>query len=135
MSARPCLVSLVVLACLIAGVIWLIRAPTVNRSFGRKLHATGQARMLRFALGDYERKCGTLSSKPAPESSGTIYATGPRQNVKFRDLRPDAVSPAGEYLDPWRHPFVFRVSGDDYLVLSAGPDGRLGTADDISSDD
>ncbi len=38
-------------------------------------------------------------------------------------------------LDPWGHPYVYeypgRVNANGYDVRSAGPDGQIGTADDI----
>ncbi len=36
--------------------------------------------------------------------------------------------------DPWKHPYIYRVPGNGgkaYDLLSAGPDGSEGTADDI----
>ncbi len=33
--------------------------------------------------------------------------------------------------DPWQHPFVINCDGENISVVSAGPDGRPGTADDI----
>lgn len=38
--------------------------------------------------------------------------------------------------DPWGNPFVFKQPGEngrDYDIISAGPDGQLGTSDDINS--
>jgi general secretion pathway protein G len=38
-------------------------------------------------------------------------------------------------LDPWGHPYVYeypgRINANGYDIVSAGPDGQLGTADDI----
>jgi general secretion pathway protein G len=38
-------------------------------------------------------------------------------------------------LDPWQHPYVYQYPGklnpSGYDIISAGPDGQLGTADDI----
>jgi len=38
-------------------------------------------------------------------------------------------------LDPWQHPYVYeypgRVNTSGYDIVSAGPDGQMGTADDI----
>jgi general secretion pathway protein G len=38
-------------------------------------------------------------------------------------------------MDPWDHPYIYRcpsnTPGDDFDVLSSGPDGQEGTADDI----
>jgi hypothetical protein len=35
--------------------------------------------------------------------------------------------------DPWSQPYVMRCSANAFEVLSAGPDRRLGTADDLTS--
>ena len=53
----------------------------------------------------------------------------------------DAVGPATSWpylklpVDPWGHPYIYHcppiVSRADYDLLSAGPDGKEGTADDI----
>ena len=90
--------------------------------------------MLQVALLIYQKKHGELPFTPNPGSSAPVYASGPQQNVYFTDLTPDVVSPAGEFLDPWKHPFTFRLVGDRIVVSSAGPDGRPENADDISSE-
>jgi len=33
--------------------------------------------------------------------------------------------------DPWGHLYVYETTGDGFVLYSAGPDGRAGTADDI----
>lgn len=38
-----------------------------------------------------------------------------------------------EPLDPWGTKFNYTREGDEYKVISAGPDGQLGTADDITN--
>jgi general secretion pathway protein G len=38
--------------------------------------------------------------------------------------------------DPWGHPYIYKSPGSDgrdYEVVSAGPDGQVGTQDDIQS--
>jgi general secretion pathway protein G len=54
---------------------------------------------------------------------------------------PDVTGWRGPYLksdiplDPWGHPYVYefpgRTNANGYDITSAGPDGQLGTADDI----
>jgi general secretion pathway protein G len=38
-------------------------------------------------------------------------------------------------LDPWQHPYVYQYPGklnpSGYDIISAGPDGQIGTADDL----
>lgn len=55
----------------------------------------------------------------------------------------DGGGPSGPYLqkkddlvDPWDHEYILRVPGEenfDFDVVSAGPDGELGTADDVTN--
>lgn len=70
----------------------------------------------------------------------------PRGNEGLQQL---VVAPAdvtgwrGPYLmsdipmDPWQHPYVYeypgRVNATGYDIISMGPDGQLGTADDIAN--
>jgi hypothetical protein len=35
--------------------------------------------------------------------------------------------------DPWGHDYVYSVDGNKYTIFSAGPDGKPGTADDVTS--
>lgn len=37
--------------------------------------------------------------------------------------------------DPWRHPYQIRRTGPGVSIISGGPDGRIGTADDLAVDD
>lgn len=116
--------------------LWLLlRAPTVDKSVDRKQDAIASAFGARIALQLYQRQHKVLQFLPPPGSNAAVYVSGPRQNVELSPLRPEQVSSAGELLDPWKHPFVFQVVGNSFTVLSSGPDGRLATADDISSED
>ncbi len=36
-------------------------------------------------------------------------------------------------VDAWGTPFTFRREGNTYRIVSAGPDGQMGTGDDITS--
>jgi general secretion pathway protein G len=39
-------------------------------------------------------------------------------------------------MDPWQHPYIYKYPSDhgqDFDIISAGPDGQVGTADDIES--
>ena len=132
MRTLGCLTILLICA---AFFVWLARQPTVNRDLGIRLQATADARMLRSALLVYRSQYRSLPALPAAGSTAPVYASGPRQNVDLGGHWREKRSAAGEFLDPWKHPFVFRVTGDSFTVLSGGPDGRLATADDISSDD
>jgi hypothetical protein len=50
----------------------------------------------------------------------------------FDDLRrAGTLDPSQPLTDAWNRPFAIECNGDDIFVLSAGPDGKLGTPDDI----
>ncbi len=39
------------------------------------------------------------------------------------------------FRDPWNHPYQIRRTGPGVSVISSGPDGRMGTPDDLAVDD
>lgn len=48
--------------------------------------------------------------------------------IKKREL--SSTSPR---VDPWGHPYAILCGADETVTVSAGPDGQLGTADDLVS--
>ena len=45
---------------------------------------------------------------------------------------PPSLNAKGELIDPWGTPYFFhQLSGDEMVIISAGPDKIMGTADDI----
>lgn len=120
-----------VISLLIVVAVW---APKIDPTISDREGAQADARMLDVALRLYQRKHGELPVIPTDRNSAPIYASGSHQNVWIIDLSPEKVSPSGEFLDPWKHPFTFRLACDRIVVSSPGPDGRPETADDISSE-
>jgi hypothetical protein len=120
---------------LMVGAVWFARTPVANMSMARRNGAKADARGIKIALQTYKMPCRTVRHFSSADSPAIVYASGPQQNVEIRPRRPNSVSASGEFLDPWQHPFIFRTAGDTVVVASRGPDGRLGTADDISSND
>ena len=59
----------------------------------------------------------TVGALPA-----TIEALGFRTGFVFGRNKPN---------DPWRNPYRYEVEGAGFVVLSHGPDGQLGTKDDV----
>ena len=51
--------------------------------------------------------------------------------VGLRDLVPDYYPEDGSMRDAWGEAFRYRPQGDDYTVTSTGPDGAVGSRDDI----
>jgi hypothetical protein len=45
---------------------------------------------------------------------------------------PPAVHTIAPETDPWGNPYIYRFDDKSFLIRSAGPDGKEGTADDIS---
>ncbi len=44
---------------------------------------------------------------------------------------PEDIKEIGKGLDVWGNPYYYEVRGDNIIVLSSGPDGKVGTSDDI----
>jgi len=44
---------------------------------------------------------------------------------------PSQINQIGDARDSWGRPFVYSVEGGNLMILSAGPDGKAGTADDL----
>ena len=51
---------------------------------------------------------------------------------KFEHLSyPETLDAISQQSDPWGHPYIYRYNDYSFLLLSTGPDGQEGTADDI----
>ncbi len=44
---------------------------------------------------------------------------------------PDYLARINAGMDPWGSPYLYRIEKDGVLVVSKGPDGKIGTADDV----
>ena len=81
---------------------------------------------IKSALGQYEVDNGILSQEPA----GFDRAAAERQELA-RAIFESAKLP----VDPWGNPYIYYYPGkhnpNSYDLLSAGPDGKEGTDDDI----
>jgi hypothetical protein len=44
---------------------------------------------------------------------------------------PDTLTPIGGGVDTWGRPYQYKVGPDSVIIISAGPDGVFGTADDV----
>ena len=78
------------------------------------------------ALGRYKFHCGAY---PTAEEGLEALAE------KF-STHAGWIGPYAERIlpDPWKHPYVYEPTNDPPVVLSLGPDGVRGTADDIAPD-
>jgi general secretion pathway protein G len=70
------------------------------------------------------------ATRPLAES---WRADHPGECPTMEKLKADkAIDPAANIKDPWGKTFVIHCEGDEVRVASFGPDGKEGTADDIS---
>lgn len=51
--------------------------------------------------------------------------------VGLQELVPEFYPQEGELSDVWGQPFHYRVQGREYTLVSIGPDGEVGTPDDL----
>lgn len=73
-------------------------------------------------------------------SMGTFKAAGRidglRMGIEMYKTKHDAYPPTLDEIskepDPWGRPFIYRPADASYTLLSSGPDGKEGTADDIN---
>ncbi len=92
-----------------------------------------ETRKIKFLVRDYRAAHGENPVGSNAEITRALLGKNPR-GIKFLDPAALglAISPAGELLDSWGHPYFFHaVSGTQMEVRSAGPDGLLFTADDV----
>ena len=82
------------------------------------------------ALGAYEVDTG---SYPSTQAGLRALVVQPSDVTGWRGPYLDSDVP----LDPWQHPYVYQYPGklnpSGYDIISMGPDGQLGTADDLSN--
>jgi general secretion pathway protein G len=93
--------------------------------------AKGDIAQLKTALTLFESENGRF---PTTEEGIRILVENPGNLPGWHKYLDRSSVPA----DPWGHPYIYRCpasdASDDYDLLSAGPDGQPGTADDIKPD-
>jgi hypothetical protein len=105
-------------------------APTLT---SRGAEALSGIEKINHMLRDYR----TLMGEDPVGSNAEIMKALSGANPKGVRLGPPegmALNGAGELVDPWGTPFFFHaISGTQMEIWSAGPDRKMGTADDIIS--
>jgi general secretion pathway protein G len=115
---------------LVVTIIGILAALVIPRITGlgehsRDIRVQADFSGLKTALGHYEVDCGTYP-----------------KNLQDLLVQPGGVAKwHGPYLDklpvdPWGNTYVYHIPGrhsPDYDLLSVGPDGKEGTADDIGN--
>ena len=83
------------------------------------------------ALESYQSKYLVFPEGDAVEIVKALLGDNP-EKIKFLDVRASDLSPAGEFLDPWKTPFAIKFSPTNSFILSsAGKDKIWGSKDDI----
>ncbi|HLV80781.1 MAG TPA: type II secretion system major pseudopilin GspG [Chthonomonadaceae bacterium] len=119
------LVVIVILGILAAVIVPRFMGRTEDAKIGS---AKSQIAIFKTALEMYNADTGSY-----PADLNALQANpGGVNNWKGPYLKDVQTIP----LDPWGNPYVYTHPGQhspDYDIVSAGPDGQLGTADDITS--
>jgi len=95
-----------------------------NDPLWRERAAVRELSSIRQALDAYVRDCG----EPPPAGRWEAALT---TDPGAKGWRGPYLHIRGPVFDPWRRPFVYRRFGVTYTLVCAGPDGILGTADDL----
>lgn len=73
------------------------------------------------------------------DSLGRLRTVGTIEELRFmaevhkykNGSYPSQINQIGDVRDAWGRPFVYSVESGNLMILSAGPDGKAGTADDL----
>ena len=106
------------------------RRKTVNT---KMLNAQRSVNALAEALGRFRFHCGCYPS----EEDGGLAALSAKTSRYPGWIGPYAAGSWGEMIpDPWKNPYIYEPQPNGHpVVLSLGPDGVRGTADDVLPDD
>ena len=84
-----------------------------------------------FLVRDYRAALGSNPVGSNKEITRALLGDNPR-GTRFLDPATVTLDAKGEWLDAWGRPYFFHaMSGTVMEIRSAGPDGRLFTADDL----
>jgi general secretion pathway protein G len=123
------LVELMLVLVILGILAGLVLPKFAGRSEQARVTATiTQIATFNTALGAYEVDTG---SYPSSQAGLRALVSQPADVTGWRGPYLESDIP----LDPWQHPYVYEYPGklnpSGYDVISMGPDGQLGTADDL----
>lgn len=101
-----------------------IQAFNGTRENAKKKEAKITLGMLSAMLKQYQMEVNTLPSALAALHEMPSDISDPSNWVKKSD-KPIPV-------DPWDHPYEYKLNGSEFELRSLGPDGQTGTEDDIT---
>jgi len=118
------------LVLVILGILAALVLPKFTGRTEQARHTAAETQIATFgtALDAFEVDCGTY---PRGQDGLQQLLTPPSDITGWRGPYLKSDIP----LDPWGHPYVYQFPGatnaNGYDLRSAGPDGQLGTADDV----
>ncbi|HZP82263.1 MAG TPA: type II secretion system major pseudopilin GspG [Chthonomonadaceae bacterium] len=125
------LIELIVVIIILAILAAVVIPNVVNRTDDARISsAITTINNFDTALDMYKADTGQYPSSDQGLNALITNPGVPRWNGNY--LKNQSAIP----VDPWGHPYVYRQPGNDnraYDIVSAGPDGQLGTQDDIES--
>lgn len=80
--------------------------------------------MLSTSLKQYQLQVGNL-----PSSLDALHVQPSDVDASMWVQKLDKPVP----MDPWGHPYEYKLNGSSFEIRSLGPDGQSGTTDDITS--
>lgn len=113
----------ILLVVVIIGILAAVAVPRLGGRVAQSQIAAARASIgaISTAIDLYETDNGRL-----PDSLQNLMTKGSEPNWNGPYLRK-----AESLRDPWGNEFQYSRQGNTYTVVSAGPDGAFGTADDI----
>ena len=89
---------------------------------------------LNAALSLYRTSFGQYPTGTKAEILRAIMGDNP-QHRSLAKVSPRLISPAGELCDTWGTPYEIQFEGaNSFTIISAGPDRKFGTSDDVIFD-
>ena len=125
MGRKPSHMLWILLFMIVFGALFVSRtqkAPTTKKLRLPEEKAESELRVLRVALEMFRRDCNRY---PASD-----------EGLASLIVNPGETNWLGPYVmltqnDPWEHPYVYRSASNAISVMSLGPDGVEGSADDL----
>ena len=111
----------ILLVVVIIGMLAAVLGTKLTGKFGMAQKQTAKAgvAVVEQAISAYQMENGKL-----PESLQNLLDKGPMSGTPF-------LSKPENLKDPWGMDYQYTKQGDDFTVVSAGPDKSYGSADDI----
>jgi hypothetical protein len=136
-STKLILIALITLfvVLVLGGFVWLVSAPTVDRTWIARSQATSDVRWFRTAISAYTSEYGQPPAGTQQNILKALQGDNPRRIV-FMERSPEMNLKDGLFLDPWGIPYKAEFSQDGFpWVYSAGENkvDEWGHGDDVAS--